>query len=1609
MAATTKAAAKKSSTKKVAAGKTAGRTARAAATRSTRSSGTTPTADEPFDPTAPGLHGKLLDDSGKRPPFDGYQVALTIKRTTEMTETTDDGEMSRTTETSTTTELWHAFAEARADGTFTVAASTAADEIVEEHVYAPNGGEVRVVRATTESGERRIRVIPAPQVELPARVASTSRQFLLRAYVVEKTTLQPAPSGLAVSVWKQKAKDTKILEGTATTLKGGMFEMPLTIANGEGLSARLGAAGDIVERIPTPVPEQPSVTAILPIYEAPLTPDSRPEDKDCRCDDTGTTARTPDAVSLATDGTFSADLGGRCVQFTVPNRALEEFDLYSVVRTTDPMVQAITLDDQSEVELLANRDEPTLVNAMTPSVRPVVPARTSAQPPAVALGVRVADALSQAMFSPSPADGIFVGSGRAATTAAAAAAAPTASISEISDSAPLPTVRSLLGPFRRNLDLAKLGIRIPEVDLRPYRKRISESTPIDWDDTPTINQAVTIAHGHLLHWRQTWRSDGYSLGDLLYSLPLAAGQKRRVAVVDWERSDLASRGEETQFNEALQNVSAHQRDLMEVVHGVVTEGISGGSHASSAGIGAGLGAAGSGNVGMYSLGAVFGISGGAGFSDAKAFQNGARTAAAESAQTLRELTMQSASALRGVRSTTVVSVAENETARATTEVVANHNHCHAITVQYFEVLRHLRVDTELVDTQECLFVPLQMTPFDVNKVLRWRPELAVTLKDRTLAGGFEAMQRVATHWHMTRSPIGRYADEQVLGIRGDMRIMLTVPVPPPPPDRTLQKLTVQTATDDAKGAAEVASKTADAGPDWMKAIQTFVTAGGSDAARASAVASADELKNALQRHAAYAIAMIDAQPSERSRYDYFFTYIMPRFAAAFVDQLRVLVVDEDGNRWDIMADFTLVDMYVPGSPLRVTFNAPDITGLTRARIKSLTIRSDLPLPMGARAIAVGINAEYESEAFEHRLLSQPGLVDDIDCGEFAYDGTAVDPAKLAKVFAGPGVSMRCPLDEWEQRVPRFEDLRLSAMVLDHLNDNLEYYHHCIWRAMDPNRRFMLLDGFVGPNGRSLSSSLENRLMAIVGNSLVFPVAPGVQLDPTITTVGTGDGVDLKHYYSQGHPLPYRISFPTRGVFAESVMGSCQACEDIDDSKNWRWDVSPIDDVPTPTADTATRRFEPQGLTPTQPPAPIVSLQAPSTVPDPTGLSSLITLLSNPNFRDAMGLTATQANAAAALQQALSTSSEFGKQAADLAKQASAQRSLDRNMSAIDKAEASQKLPSTDAERLRKTALENAVGAPAAPNPGEVADKLKMIKEAVSDGSVDAGSAKQLAETVLKAAVGDETPNVPPEKAAATKAIESITTEKRVGHVEIGEPIIGKPSIRVDTDTAAGFTLGEVPSAPDPSVPEIVSHILELAHMGGDLVEIAAAYGELTGVVSESTLLLVEATIGPVATVVGSIASVAGVIIGLANALHTGLRHDETMGWVYGIAWAIDDESAIATASTRVPRPTGVDYAPQARFPAADPLDEVRAAFEKGFDRGAELIKKSPMNDEEKDVKARLVVALAVGVSKLGNKAGHIQFITHLYRYTYHDDLGNFGGHKNYVLDWPAIVVTGTAP
>ena len=67
---------------------------------------------------------------------------------------------------------------------------------------------------------------------------------------------------------------------------------------------------------------------------------------DCGCGGKDT-PRTPTQGDIDNSpGTYSTDLGtGGCVNFNVPNRAIEEFSFYTVVRTTEPGIVGFSQDD----------------------------------------------------------------------------------------------------------------------------------------------------------------------------------------------------------------------------------------------------------------------------------------------------------------------------------------------------------------------------------------------------------------------------------------------------------------------------------------------------------------------------------------------------------------------------------------------------------------------------------------------------------------------------------------------------------------------------------------------------------------------------------------------------------------------------------------------------------------------------------------------------------------------------------------------------------------------------------------------------------------------------------------------------------------------------------------------------------------------------------------------------------------------------------------------------------------------------------------------------------------------------------------------------------------
>ena len=827
------------------------------------------------------------------------------------------------------------------------------------------------------------------------------------------------------------------------------------------------------------------------------------------------------------------------------------------------------------------------------------------------------------------------------------------------------------------------------------RNILTADEPIDWDEDPTIYQATSLAHRHILHFKQEWVNDGYSMGDLLYSLPLAPGQKKQIVVFDWERKEAAKGVEEVDYQEGLYNSLGRDRDINEIVNGSISENALGFSTAKTSSHSlAGSAAYGAGAVGpgfIMGGGAVISGSMGKSSSASLAYQRASRKSTLTSLQRLRDQTSQAASATRSLRSTVVQTVTQGERFSVETETVANYNHCHALTIQYFEVLRHFQIQNRLADVQACLFVPLEMSKFDVKKTLRWREILSrYLLKDpysrnletrhfikgvrNPLRRGFAAIERRESLYENSDLPTGIYADEGIDYIEGSLSFRF--------------QLTRPRDTTDENGDAIID----DSQWTWLYYLLPSLTPAG---------------LRAFYIH----------ETIENMRDLFFHTYAAPEIADAFVQHLKVEAVLETGNTIDLEMDATLVSKYKDNQNLQVSLRmgGTNATGLKRADIKFIRISTDV----------IGDNGDYLSAS---DLLPENSRVI-IQSGFMSYKTEHVSSylfrnSRIHNDLTGRDeVQIYTPLNRVEERNPRQEDEELAEALIDHLNDNLEYYHGIIWMHMDPRRRFMFLDGIqvvdysevdTYPAGvvRSVASVVENRVIGIEGNSLIMPVAPGFSLDPNLK----GQEIDLFEWYKPSSPIdPMKVSIPTKGVFAEAVMGKCNSCEKKEEDRFWRWSEEPIPDSPTAIQpiNTDSRRAEPLDTRPTEFPNPVVNIQNAPAAPNPTGLAALSQLLANPNFENITGLDANQRNALQGLLASFGTTSAFGSMASQLASNG---MNLAAQLESIKKAKENNIIDQPTAGELYQEAFNSNIDS-VGYSENEVFSQIRQINDAVSKGQI----------------------------------------------------------------------------------------------------------------------------------------------------------------------------------------------------------------------------------------------------------------------------------------------------
>ncbi len=237
---------------------------------------------------------------------------------------------------------------------------------------------------------------------------------------------------------------------------------------------------------------------------------------------------------------------------------------------------------------------------------------------------------------------------------------------------------------------------------------------------------LKIRYGEINEYKISWIPLGHSLGRLVYSVPLAPCESVNLAVVDWSRADAAQRGEDLNVAEQLIHSQRRDRIIEETVTAGLAEWQRGGSVMG-------------GIAGSYNTGAAA-ISGAAGA--AYTTSSGDRDITVSTIQRIADNISQASNSIRNLHSTVVIQSSQSEKDVVQTRVVTNHNHCHALTILYYEVLRHYRVVTKLYSKQDALLIGFPIVTFNQEKVLRYRQILEQALIDKRMLPCFDAVSQL---------------------------------------------------------------------------------------------------------------------------------------------------------------------------------------------------------------------------------------------------------------------------------------------------------------------------------------------------------------------------------------------------------------------------------------------------------------------------------------------------------------------------------------------------------------------------------------------------------------------------------------------------------------------------------------------------------------------------------------------------------------------------------------------------------------------------------------------------------------------------------------------------
>ncbi len=827
-----------------------------------------------------------------------------------------------------------------------------------------------------------------------------------------------------------------------------------------------------------------------------------------------------------------------------------------------------------------------------------------------------------------------------------------------------------LTTFVREGELRKLTFRINPACAVPLAVSTNLKYPGTLGEIFEQQKCPVLHLGYMAAHHQRWINLGTHLGEVVHSISLAPGESRNIALVNWRRRQLTALEERTTTSERLTATFIQNRALKEITTAVAREhqagrtqteantdmtaasfvaaggvvgGIAGGVAGAvvgglsglavdvllmggDAGAGTIMGTIGGGMAGAAVGGAAGMAAGGMVYSGAQALgmieadTNGDRQIVADVHQRISLSTSQTASAVRSLWSTVVVEDAQAEDVDVQTSNITNYNHMHALNIQYYEVLQHYLTRIELEKVQPILFLPFTFLDFTNFRFIR-------------------------DYWEAVRPHI----DDEGLRSQGDSYFVTEgppeapdlLPLPPvPAPPGDTGNLTVTNLK-----------------------IDVIFKAGDGLAGMFGNLISDIDLE-ILRGQNSLLPNPVDGEPIDQSQ----------------------LNVDEKGKRFTFATTIS---------------NAADISKirLVRSQLFNTELRYRVRVHRGA--IKSGSTTLETLDG--QNIVSQRKIAADSQALTFDHSWSPASSALSVSAAAieqyNQAVAARNEIiAENTRRLAAYEALvnniarfkeRLQRLVLRRRH----FFTRVILNAIEPEEIIQLLEALrighvdaASPNfGIPLSDIAHTIPLGMTAGGFVLKLK---RIDrQCLLALAKKIGMDkeieelMRLLQYADHVLRFfaddklkdsmartdHIYVPTGGLFAEAILGRSNSAEYLDMERYFNWQDSPIPhQAPTIQPLGTDTRFQPGNVSVNVPEGNLQVIN-PVSLPDPTGLQSVLTAIQNPNlFRDMskanelagiigslstlagqMGQAASNMTGQAA-QQALQSATEVGKAAAQMA-------------------------------------------------------------------------------------------------------------------------------------------------------------------------------------------------------------------------------------------------------------------------------------------------------------------------------------------------------------------------